>query len=185
MAALLPAVTLAATAVSAPQSVKNSELQRYIYAPNYPTWCGAAHQAAMAMRVKPTTDPKTLHGVMKANIAECANTSYAKQHPQLWNTAVFAGAAAALLAARHEPPAHAVQDATHAKNWSADLINFTHSPGAGRPGPGNNLPSSYRTDAGRINNDAVALLNALQAASATPASPDLLPDHVTAPGGGR
>lgn len=179
---LLGSVAQATTAVSAPQSVTTQELQRYIYQASYPTWCGAASQAAMEMRVKPTTDPKTLHGVMKANISECANTPYAQQRPALWNTAVFGAAAAALLAARHEPPAAAIQDATHAKNWSADLVKFTHSPGPGNGRPTTNTPSMYRTEAGRMHDDAVALLSALQK-SASGANNDGLPSHVTGPGG--
>jgi hypothetical protein len=178
---LLGSVAQAATAVSAPQSVTTQELQRYIYQANYPTWCGAASQAAREMRVKPTTDPKTLHGVMKANITECANTPYAQQRPALWNTAVFGAAAAALLAARHESAAAAIQDATHAKNWSADIVKFTHSPGPGNGGPSSNTPSMYRTNAGRIHNDANALLEALQKAGSG-ASNDGLPSHVSGPG---
>lgn len=183
-AALLPSLGAAQSTASVPQSVTTVELQRYIYAPAYPTWCGASGQAARDMRVNPTTDPVRLHAVMQANIEKCANTSFAKQNPPLWNTAVFAAAAAALLAARNEPAAQALQDATHAKNWSSDIAGFTHQPGAGRPGPGSNLPSMYRTNAGRITTDAVALISALTASgpSAT-ASPDALPDHVPAPAG--
>ena len=181
--ALLSAVARAATAVSAPQSVTTEELQRYIYQASYPTWCGAANQAAMEMRVKPTTDPKTLHGVMKANITECANTPYAQQRPALWNTAVFGAAAAALLAARHEPAAAAIQDATHAKNWSADIVKFTHTPGPAHGGPSGNTPSMYRTNAGRINSDATALLAGLQKSGSAGSHGDGLPSHVSSPGG--
>jgi hypothetical protein len=182
--AALPAMLAVNNMYNANQGVTNTELQRYIYAPNYPTWCGAAGMAAREMRVKPTTDPKVLHGVMKANIAECANTSWVQQHPSVWNTAVFSASAAALLAARHEQPAHALRDATLAKNWSADLVSFTHQPGAGQPGPGRNLPSAYRTNAGRINSDATTLIGAIQASAGnTNASSDSLPTHVGSPGG--
>jgi hypothetical protein len=170
-AALLPTLAVAASSISAPQSVTTEELQRYIYQANYPTWCGAAGLAAREMRVKPTTDPKTLHGVMKANIAQCANTTYAQQHAALWNTAVFGAAAAALLAARHEPPAQALRDATQAKSWSADIVKFTHQPGAANMGPGTNTPSMYRTNAGRIHTDAVALINAIKASTSGGSTP--------------
>ena len=163
--------------VTAPQSVTTKELQRYIYAPNYPVWCNTAGQAAREMRVKPTTDPKTMHGIMRANIVDCAGAPYAQQHPALWNTAVFAASAAALIAARHEAPAQAFQDATHAKNWSADIAGFTYAD-AGASGLNSSTPSMYRTNAGRINGDAVALLNAIQGQVPQLASPaDSLPAH--------
>ena len=183
--ALVPVAAWAVTPVTAPQSVTKDELQRFIYEPNYPTWCGDAGQAAREMRVKPTTDPKFLHGVMKANIPNCANTTYAQQHPALWTTAVFGAAAAALLAARHEGPPQALQDATHAKTWSQDLVNFQRTPGYMATGPGSaETPTMYRTNAGRINKDAVALISAIKAhqSSAAAASPDALPEHASAPG---
>lgn len=180
--AALPTLLAVNNIYNANQGVTNTELQRYIYTPNYPTWCGAAGEAAREMRVKPTTDPKTLHAVMKANITQCADTSWVQQRPAVWNTAVFSAAAAALLAARHEQPAHALRDATLAKNWTQDLVNFTHQPNASMPGPGMNLPSQYRTNAGRMNRDAVALISAVQASSAgTTAASDALPEHVGAP----
>jgi hypothetical protein len=176
IAALSPSLAVAA-GMSAQQSVTTGELQRYIYQANYPTWCGAAGQAAREMRVKPTTDPKALHGVMKANIPQCANTPYAQQHPALWNTAVFAAAAAALLAARHEPAAEALRDATHAQNWSDDIVKYMRQP-TGAAG----TPSMYRTNAGRIHSDAVALIASLKTEAAGASAPsDALPAHVSAP----
>jgi hypothetical protein len=182
LALLLPSIAAAAaTPVSAPQQVTIGELQRYIYAPSYPTWCYQAGEAARKMRVKPSTDPATMHAIMSANILNCANTTYAQQHASLWNTAVFAASAAALIAARNEPPAQAYQDATHAKNWSADIAGFTRAD-AGASGLNSSTPSMYRTNAGRINTDAVALLAAIQTAAAsappsTPAPADALPAH--------
>jgi hypothetical protein len=175
----IPSLTIAATFISAPHGVSNEELQRFIYAPNYPNWCGASGQAAREMRVNPTTDPKTLHGIMRANIVDCANSSYAQSHQALWNTAVFGAAAAALLAARHEPPAPALRDATHAKNWGADLVKFTYQRGTYRA---SGQPSQYRTDAGRINRDAIALINAIVAHYSGAPAPDSLPAHIKPPG---
>jgi len=178
----VPVSALAATGASVPQSVPTAELQRYIYQANYPNWCGAAGQAVREMRVKPSTDPKVMHGIMKANITECANTPYAQQHAAVWNTAVFGAAAAALIAARHETGAAAIQDATHAKNWSEDIVKFTHQPGAGSGGPSQYTPSMYRTNANRMHGDAVALLAALKSSSSG-ATPDALPAHVQGPTG--
>ncbi len=180
---LLPAVAIAASTVSASQSVTTDELQRFIYQADYPTWCGAAGAAAREMRAKPSTDPKTMHGIMKANIPECANTSYAQSHPALWTTAVFGAAAAALIAARHETGAQALEDAHHAKTWSGDLAGFVHTPGPammGRPGA-STTPSMYRTNAGRINRDAIALISALKSSASAPVPNDGLPEHATTP----
>src|ERR1700722_9945920 len=85
---LVPSFALAVNAVSAPQSVTTDELQRFIYQANYPTWCGQSGQLARERRVKPTTDPKTMHAIMKANITECANTPYAQPHATPWTRAV-------------------------------------------------------------------------------------------------
>jgi hypothetical protein len=181
---LVPSFALAVNAVSAPQSVTTDELQRFIYQANYPTWCGQSGQLARELRVKPTTDPKTMHAIMKANITECANTSYAQSHPTLWTTAVFGAASAALLAARHETGAQALKDANHAKTWSGDLVGFVHQPGPARmgaPGAGT-TPSMYRTNAGRINRDAIALIDALKSSASGTAPNDSLPTHVAAPG---
>jgi hypothetical protein len=169
---------LLAVTTATNQSVPTTELQRYIYQAKYPIWCGNATMTANQMRAKPSTDPKFMHEVMKANIAECANTQFAQQNPAVWNTAVFAAAAAALIAARHEEPPQSIRDATHAKKWSKVLVNFVHQPGAAVPGPGNNIPSMYRTDAGRMHNDAVALLGSLQTASTGMGPPDSEPDPV-------
>jgi len=168
LAALVPSIAAAVAPISAPQQVATGELQRYIYAPSYPNWCMAAGEAARKMRVKPTTDPNTMHAIMNANVLQCANTPYARQHATLWNTAIFAASAAALIAARHEPPSQAFQDATHAKNWSATIAGFTRAD-AGASGLNSGTPSMYRTNAGRINSDAIALLAAIQAATASPA----------------
>jgi hypothetical protein len=177
---LLPSLGVAQTIVWAAHGVTAGELQKFIYSGIYPNWCGAAGQAAREMRVKPTTDPKVLHGIMKANITECANTSYAQQRAPLWNMAVFGAAAAALLAARHEPPGLALRDATHARNWSADIVKFTHNnPYALR---NTNSPSMYRTGAYRMNQDAIALIAAINASMAAPPS-DALPEHETGPTG--
>lgn len=178
--AVIPAAAAAQT--STPQDVTTGELQRYIYQASYPTWCGSSQQAAAQMRVKPTTDPAFLHSVMKANITQCANTSYAQNHAALWNTAVFSAASAALLAARHEPMPQAMVDAKHARNWSTDLAGFVHTTGPGVPGNGPNVGSVYRTNATRIQSDADALIETYEASAST-GSPDQLPDHVGAPGG--
>ena len=181
--ALSTAVARAAAPVSAPQGISDGELQRFIYLQGYPMFCSESAQMARDMRAKPTTDPKFLHKVMKANIGECANTQQAQKAPAVWTTAVFAGAAAALLAARHEQPAQALQDAKHAEQWSNDLVNFERQPGYANVGPGQNYsPSMHRTDAGRINRDAAALIKALHAAKASSASPDALPEHAAPPG---
>ncbi len=180
---LIPSIALAVNSVSAPQSVTTDELQRFIYQADYPTWCGQSGQLARELRAKPTTDPKTMHAIMKANISECANTSFGQSHPALWTTAVFGAASAALLAARHETGAQALKDADHAKKWSNDLVNFVHTPGPGmmgRPGA-NTQPSAYRTNAGRINRDADALIAALKGSASSTAPNDNLPEDVAAP----
>jgi hypothetical protein len=179
---LLPSAVLAASTAAAPQGVTGGELQRYIYQAQFPSWCGDAGMVAREFRVKPSTDPKTLHNVMKTYIA-CANGSYAQNHPALWNTAIFGAAAAALLAARHEGSQTALRDATYAANWSQDIVNFTHQPGAGNPGPGSNTPSMYRTNADRMHKDATALIAAFSKAHTSPAPLDTaLPAHAAAPG---
>lgn len=176
---LLITPLLAATSVSAPQEVPNGELQKFIYLGTYPTWCGDARVATQKMRANPSTDPAFLQEIMVATIQKCANTSYVLQRPPLWNQAVFAGASAALLAARHESPADAERDAMHAKNWSAEIVAFVHKPGPGHPGPGQNIPSALRTDAGRINRDADALLAALK--NVRHPSSDNLPSQIPVP----
>jgi len=185
---LLPSLALAVATVTAPHNVSTEELQRFIYRNTYPNWCGAAGMAAREMRVKPSTDPSVMHGIMRANINDCANQTYAQQHPGLWNTAVFAASAAALIAARHEAPAAALRDATHAKNWSADIVAYTRQQNTYRQ---SGSPSPYRTDAGRINRDATTLIGAIQTAMANApaaapvadATPDVLPTHAALPGG--
>lgn len=178
--AAIPA-SVAAQTTSTPQDVTTVELQRYIYQASYPTWCGSSQQAAAQMRVKPSTDPVFLHSVMKANITQCANTPYAQNHAALWNTAVFSAAAAALLASRNEPLPQAMVDAKHARNWSSDIAGFVHTTGPGVPGNGPNIGSVYRTNAGRIQSDADALIETYEAQASTGSSPDQLPDHVGAP----
>ncbi len=155
----------ATTGTAATQSVTTGELQRYIYQANYPTWCSAAGDAARHMRANPTTDPARLHAVMNANIDQCANQPAGQRSAPLWNTAVFGAAAAALLAARHEPLPASLRDAKYAQKWSAMIADYQHQPGA-TSGPGSYNPSMYRTNAGRINRDAVALIAALQAPAA-------------------
>lgn len=167
----VPSLAFAAATSTAPQGVTDVELQRFIYQMTFPSWCGAAFQAAQDMRVHPTTDPQKLHAVMKADIDHCANTSWVQQRPAVWNTAVFSAASAALLAARYEPAAAALPDAASARDWSSIIAGFTHQPGAGRPGPGMNMPSMYRTNAGRINQDSIALISALQSAGGASGAP--------------
>lgn len=170
------------TSVSPPQEVPNGELQRFIYMGRYPTWCGEAQVLVGKMRANPTTDPAFLHEVMVATIKNCANTQHALQNAPLWNQAVFAGASAALLAARHQSLSVALRDATYAKDWSAEVINFVHRPGPGRPGSGRNIPSNFRTDAGRINRDADAMIAAIhQASGGTRPAPDTLPNEIPVP----
>lgn len=187
MKVLLPALLMLpllafVTSVSPPQEVPNGELQRFIYMGNYPTWCGEAQVLTRRMRVNPSTDPAFLREVMVATIQNCANTNHALQNAPLWNQAVFAGAAAALLAARHQSLSGALRDATYAKDWSAEIINFVHRPGPGRPGSGRNIPSQFRTDAGRINRDADTLIAAIHAASrSTQPAPDSLPNEIPVP----
>jgi hypothetical protein len=74
----------------------------------------------------------------------------------------------AKIAARHEPAPAAIADAKHARNWSDDLAKMTRDNGQG-------TPSTYRTNAGRINNDAIALLAAIKGAPAA----DAFPAHVS------
>ena len=169
MLAWFPSLASAADHM-ATQQVPTGELQRYIYQAQYPQYCLAANQAARDMRAKSSTDPATMHAIMKANIPECANLQQAQNNLPVFTTAVFAAAAAALIAARHEPPAQAVTDATHARNWGNDLAKLTRNTQYG-------TPSMYRTNAGRIATDATALLAALNAAPAG----DTLPAHVSNP----
>jgi hypothetical protein len=176
-----PLVAGAVAVVPAPQKVAVAELQRDVYSASYPVWCGAAQQAASAMRFKPTADSEALRGVMVANITGCATTAHAYQHPGLWGKALFSAAAAALLAARSEPPHRALQDATHAQSWAALVANFTFE---SRPNgqPSGDDPLRYRTDAGRIESDAEALIAALRAGgAAVPQPPDDLPNQIPVP----
>ena len=165
---VIPALYAAAALAAAPQDVSDGELQRFIYMAAYPIQCGAAGDAARDMRVNTTTDPVKLHAVMQANIDQCANTQWVQQRPAVWNTAVFSAASAALLAARHEDPGQALSDATNAQQWSAVIAGFTRQSGPGRPGPGMDMPSMYRTNAGRIYRDATSLIGTLQSPAATP-----------------
>jgi hypothetical protein len=171
LAILTPSVAFAAYPFASTQNVPTGELQRYIWQAQYPGFCLAAQTAARDFRAKPVTDPATMHAIMKANILECANTNYGQNHLYVFTTAVFAGAAAALIAARYEPPSAAIADATHARNWSNDLARMTRDNGQG-------TPSMYRTDAGRITTDAIALLAAIHGGA--PAA-DAFPAHVSNP----
>ncbi len=158
LAVLAPSVAVAYPFEST-QKVPTGELQRYIWQARYPGFCLAADTAARNFRAKPVTDPATMHAIMKANIPECANTNYAQNNAGVFTTAVFGAAAAALIAARHEPASAAIADATHARNWGSDLAKMTRDNGQG-------TPSMYRTNAGRIATDARALLAAIQGAPA-------------------
>src|SRR5271166_5804651 len=124
LAAFLPLATPAANSVmGAPQAMTSTQLLQYIYAAQYPQWCGAAGQWANKLRVKPVFDPKTMHAVMKAT-TDCSNTQYAQMHAPVWNMAILGAASAALIAARHEPPEQAILDATRSQKWSSDIVNF-------------------------------------------------------------
>jgi hypothetical protein len=158
-AALVPALAAALNNIySAQQGVTTGELQRFIYAPTFPMVCGDAAQVAAQMRVHPASDPKTMHHVMKVYTA-CTKTRAAGSNSALWNTALFGAAAAALLAARHEPLPDSLTDAGYAKSWSEALVKFER-------GYNSNQPSYYRTGADRMHTDAVALIAAIKAAPA-------------------
>jgi hypothetical protein len=171
LAILTPSVAFAAYSFESTQKVPTGELQQYIWQARYPGFCMAAQTAARDFRAKPVTDPDTMHAIMKANIPECANTNYGQNNLPVFTTAIFAAAAAALIAARHEPASAAIADATHARNWGHDLAIMTRDNGQG-------TPSMYRTNAGRINTDAIALLAAINGGA--PAA-DAFPAHVSNP----
>jgi hypothetical protein len=172
LAVVTPSFALAAGyPYESTQKVPTAELQRYIYQARYPGFCLSADTAARNMRAKPSTDPAAMHAIMTANIPECANTNFAQSNLPTFTTAIFGAAAAALIAARHEAGPAAIADATHARNWGADLAKMTRDNGEG-------TPSMYRTDAGRISRDAIALLAAIEA---VPAAADAFPAHVSHP----
>jgi len=154
---LLSSVAFGAIAppYAAHQSVPDGELLRWIYTLTFPTQCPAAGQAVRNLRVKPTTSPTAMHATANAFL-ECAKTDWAKAHNGLYNMSVFGAAAAALIAARHEPPAAALNDAHFAKKVSAAVASYTS--------PNSNYinPSKFRTEANQINADATALIAALK-----------------------
>ncbi|HMD01998.1 MAG TPA: hypothetical protein VKG44_03430 [Candidatus Baltobacteraceae bacterium] len=162
-----PAAT--ADAISASQNVPTDELLRWVYQGQFPPECGAAQQVAANLRVKPTTDPGTMHKAMMEDIA-CGNSSFGQLHDGLATRALFGAAAAALLAARGEPMPAAARDAYFARDASRALVDYNRDV----IGPADS-PSVNRTNAGRLNADAIALLAALRADGAAPASPIPVP----------
>ncbi len=172
-------------AVTAPQSVTKDDCSARIYEPNYPTWCGDAGQAAREMRVKPTTDPEFLHGVMKANIPTVRTRRTRSSIRHCGRRPSSAPAAGGTTAQRADEGRRRLsQDATPAKSWSQDLINFQRTPGYMATGP---VRRRRRRCIGRTpaasDKDAVALISAIKAhqSSAAAASPDALPSTLSAP----
>ena len=151
LAANLAAPAFAASMKTIPQSVPNGELIRYVYNVTFPMGCDQAAQMARNLRFKPETDPATMHKVMASYMA-CANGPYGKGSYAVSNTATYAASAAALLAARQETGAQALQDAHFAKKASGVVLAYRHN---------NYTVSAYTTNASRINKDATALIAGL------------------------
>src|SRR5271165_1199579 len=156
LALVLPASVLAASssAMMASQKVPNDEVLRWVYQVPFPVACGAAQRVAAGLRVKPTTDVATMHNAIKEYVA-CAKSPTGQHVAGLANGAFFGAAAAALLAARQETGQAAATDAFFARDVSQDLINYNRTP------MGSSNPSVVRTNASRINADAVALIGVL------------------------
>jgi hypothetical protein len=150
------ALTLLVAAAGTSQSISEGELQRMVTTGRYPIGCQDATLASKGLRAKPTTDPATLHGAVKAFRA-CATGPYGAGSSALRNQANFNASAALLLAARHEADAAAMTDAQNARTLAQAIVEYRRPDNLRTPGL-NNDPSAYRTDAGRIARDAAALL---------------------------
>jgi hypothetical protein len=170
-AAFTVAAALATGAVSAPQSIPDGELQRFIYNTQFPIACGKAQQASAKLRSRPSTAPADMHAAMEA-YKECFQSPTARNQAGLQNTSIYAYSAAALMAARHEPPPQSLTDAQMAAKGCGYVAGFTHET------PYNirisdNSPSVYRTNCSRIYQDAKTLAAAIQSASSS--SPAAMP----------
>lgn len=160
-------VVLAATAFAVPlaaaagPNLSDGELQMFVWQSAFPVQCGSAQSSVREMRVDPTTDPTALHAMAQTFIA-CADTPYAANAGALFNASVFAGAAASLLAARHETGAAALGDAENALKGAQLIAGYTRGTNA-HPGSSKDayVPSMLVTDAGRIGTDAQAVIAAL------------------------
>jgi len=170
VAAFVFALPLGAAAYSAAanQQIPDSELGLFMTRIGFPMQCGDAAVMANKLRATKTTstDPKLMHQVMKTYYA-CATGPYGKYHPSLYNTATFGFAAAALMAARHEPAAQALQDAKLARESAQSVAAYMSSPNANQSGPYSSSPSVYRTNSNRIVSDATALTAYLKAGGST------------------
>jgi hypothetical protein len=154
-------LALPVAAAAAPK-LSDAELQRFVYQSGFPPTCGSAKLAVNDMRVKPTTDPASLHAKIAAFIA-CAKSPYAANDGPLFNRSIFAAGAASLLAARHGAGAVALGDARNAQH-AADLITgYTRglTPAQRSVGVNKFEPSPLITDANRIGADATALIATL------------------------
>jgi hypothetical protein len=155
-------VAAGVSTASATQRISDGELQRFIYQSRFPVQCGDAGISVTKMRLSPTTTPATLHGMIRTFV-DCAKGPWSKNDGALFNKSVFAGAAAALLAARHEHGVAATVDAHNAIQGAHLITSYQHGVAPGRPSRGTNpyAPSPLITDANRIKSDAQALLATL------------------------
>ena len=165
--ALLPGLALAAPPYAAKQAVPSGELLRWIYSLAFPVQCQGASLAVAALRVKPATDPATMHKTANS-LLECTKTDWAKHHQGLYNAAIFGAAASALISARQETPKQALYDATFARQVSKALVGYTQQ-------PNDPLPSGFRTEASQIHTDAVALIAAINAVAPASAAQSAAP----------
>jgi hypothetical protein len=149
------ALTLFVAAAGTSQSISEGELARMATTGSYPIGCQEAALASRGLRAKPTTDPATLHGAVKAYRA-CAIGPYGAGSSALRNQANFNASAALLLAARHELNVTATSDAQAAGALAQAIVAYRRPDNPRTPGL-NDDPSIYRTDAGRIARDAAAL----------------------------
>jgi hypothetical protein len=153
-------------AVAAAQSLPDSQLEMFIRNTPFPVQCGEAQMASAQMRVKSTTDPATLHKMTQAYVA-CAKTPYAANNGALFNSAIFAATAASLLAARHQTGAAALADAQNALKGASLIQGYSRgtTPHGGAQAS-QNTPSMLLTNAGRMGNDAKAIIASLQGTTA-------------------
>lgn len=150
-----PAPAVPQTTLSASQRVPDAELLRWVYVVPFPPDCAAAQQVAAELRVKPTADPSMMHKVLK-EYAACLNAPAGQRADALANSVLFGSAAAALLAARREPMPAAVSDAYLSRDTSKRLVDYNGSNFAP-----DDAPAITRTNAHRMNVDAIALIAAL------------------------
>lgn len=143
------------------QGVPGDELLRFVYSRPFPIQCSDAGQAGRDLRANPSSDPAVLHAVMSVYLS-CANSPAGRHSAELYNNAMYGFAAAALLAARHESATAQSDDLRSAQTASRAIVEFYRSPRSFQ-GPQPVDPSIFRTNAGRIDADATALLTAIEA----------------------